>query len=159
MFQNFFYENIEINELEHHGIKGQKWGVRRYQNSDGTYTNEGRKRYRILNANPRHTGKDDPVKKAREDRKKAYQNRRLLTDEELRARVARLSLEKQFRDLSRKDLHPGLEIAADILSVAGPQAMKTMTSGAILYSAKAGMTRKFDWNEAADYIAPKPKKK
>ena len=32
--------------LMHHGIKGQKWGVRRYQNPDGSYTNEGRARYR-----------------------------------------------------------------------------------------------------------------
>lgn len=31
--------------LEHHGIKGQKWGVRRYQNADGTLTSEGKKRY------------------------------------------------------------------------------------------------------------------
>lgn len=31
--------------LAHFGIKGQKWGVRRYQNSDGTYTDAGRKRY------------------------------------------------------------------------------------------------------------------
>lgn len=31
--------------LEHHGIKGQKWGIRRYQNSDGSYTDAGRKRY------------------------------------------------------------------------------------------------------------------
>ena len=29
----------------HHGIKGQKWGVRRYQNTDGTLTSEGRKHY------------------------------------------------------------------------------------------------------------------
>lgn len=33
------------NHLEHHGIKGQQWGVRRYQNPDGTLTAEGRKRY------------------------------------------------------------------------------------------------------------------
>lgn len=31
-------------ELYHYGIKGQRWGVRRFQNEDGTYTAEGRKR-------------------------------------------------------------------------------------------------------------------
>lgn len=31
--------------IAHHGIKGQKWGVRRYQNPDGTLTDEGRRRY------------------------------------------------------------------------------------------------------------------
>ena len=33
------------NELAHHGIKGQKWGVRRFQNADGSLTSAGRKRY------------------------------------------------------------------------------------------------------------------
>lgn len=32
-------------ELYHYGIKGMKWGVRRYQNYDGTYTQRGLKRY------------------------------------------------------------------------------------------------------------------
>lgn len=31
--------------LTHHGIKGQKWGIRRFQNSDGSLTTEGKKRY------------------------------------------------------------------------------------------------------------------
>jgi hypothetical protein len=35
-------------ELYHHGIKGQKWGVRRYQNKDGTLTEEGQKHWNNL---------------------------------------------------------------------------------------------------------------
>lgn len=33
--------------LVHHGIKGQKWGIRRYQNSDGSLTEAGKKRYAV----------------------------------------------------------------------------------------------------------------
>lgn len=36
---------MENNELYHYGKKGQKWGVRRYQNADGTLTEAGKKRY------------------------------------------------------------------------------------------------------------------
>jgi hypothetical protein len=38
---------FETNYLAHHGIKGQKWGIRNYQNPDGTLTNKGRKRYGV----------------------------------------------------------------------------------------------------------------
>ena len=38
-------------ELYHFGIKGQKWGVRRYQKKDGSLTNAGKKRYNDDNSN------------------------------------------------------------------------------------------------------------
>ena len=39
------YNLVRRNEVYHAGIKGMKWGVRRYQNSDGTLTDAGKRRY------------------------------------------------------------------------------------------------------------------
>lgn len=49
--------------LAHHGIKGQKWGVRRFQNEDGTLTDVGKKRYnsptdRLNNLKTKYTDSD-----------------------------------------------------------------------------------------------------
>ena len=49
MFSNYILTSngsfISQNELYHHGIKGMKWGVRRFQNEDGSLTTAGKKRY------------------------------------------------------------------------------------------------------------------
>ena len=44
-----FRELYHSSELYHHGIKGQKWGIRKYQNEDGSLTEAGKKRYGVEN--------------------------------------------------------------------------------------------------------------
>lgn len=62
-------------ELYHWGIKGQKWGVRRYQNKDGSLTDAGKKRYDRdvsgLSNKKKNQYKTDPNKWVREDRERS----------------------------------------------------------------------------------------
>lgn len=41
------------NELKHYGVMGMKWGVRRYQNKDGSLTSKGKKRFADVSTNQR----------------------------------------------------------------------------------------------------------
>lgn len=55
-------------ELYHHGVKGMKWGVRRYQNSDGSLTPAGKKRY----AKQEVKEKRDAYRQARREYSRAF---------------------------------------------------------------------------------------
>jgi len=41
-----FIDQLDADYISHHGIKGMRWGVRRYQNPDGTLTAKGKQRYK-----------------------------------------------------------------------------------------------------------------
>lgn len=47
MYYSYYGTAARSPELYHHGIMGMKWGVRRYQNEDGSYTAAGRARYGV----------------------------------------------------------------------------------------------------------------
>lgn len=72
------YGYIQHNELSgyaiaHHGIKGQKWGVRRYQNEDGSLTEEGKRRYLNGDGSLRETAYTDRFMRGFKDNWSAVQ--------------------------------------------------------------------------------------
>ena len=90
--------------LNHAGIKGMKWGVRRYQNKDGSLTPAGKKRY---------GDQHDDYRKAH-DRKKVSQ----MSDKELRERNNRLQMEQQYAQLTRKK-NRGAQVVKSLIALAG----------------------------------------
>ena len=60
---------IREDELYHYGVKGMKWGVRRYQKKDGTLTSAGKKKYRDAEGLLTEAGR----KQRAENDKKVYQ--------------------------------------------------------------------------------------
>lgn len=83
--------------LIHTGIKGQKWGVRRFQNKDGTWTPAGKKRRA---AQEGYSDRSD--KKAKDDKKKGETDLSKMSDEELRSRINRMQLEEQYKQYLAK---------------------------------------------------------
>lgn len=83
---------MDNNQLYHWGIKGMKWGVRRYRNEDGTLTDAGKKRY----------ADQEPV---HEDYAKTHDKKsvKTMSDAELRARNNRLQMEQQYERLTQKE--------------------------------------------------------
>lgn len=61
-------------ELYHHGILGQKWGIRRFQNKDGTYTAAGRNRYKNILGKTKKSAYEDYRKLLETARNEAASN-------------------------------------------------------------------------------------
>ena len=87
------FESVDDSYLEHFGVLGMHWGVRKYQNKDGSYTSAGKKRYS-------ESQKHD-IAMTTHDPDKAYEYKDSLSDDELSQRVRRLQLERQLKDISK----------------------------------------------------------
>lgn len=82
------------NYLVHHGIQGQRWGVRRYQNSDGSLTLAGRARYGIRGRNKTPEQLRSMITADLEKKKIKMKNKMAKQDKKMKAKAA----EQEARD-------------------------------------------------------------
>lgn len=105
------------NELMHHGILGMHWGVRRYQNKDGSLTAAGRKRVNKLTGEyEKLTG--TKMKKAEESSPGKSKGKSIseMSNQEIQEKITRIRLEKDLNSLSPKTVSNGKRFARKIMN-------------------------------------------
>ena len=125
-----------MSDLRHHGIKGQKWGVRRFQNADGSLTADGRKRYgtddlkdsldklnkadSFINTAKKYQSEKDRKEHNNKVNNKIKSDLSKMSDKELQQVVNRLNLEERYTQVMKsREKDAGESAAMKWLNVAG----------------------------------------
>ena len=112
-------------ELQHHGILGMKWGVRRYENKDGTLTEEGKKRY-----SKNSSDYENYMKNVKRDPK-------TLSNKEMKDVIYRNNLNNQFKRV-KKETDLGYKITNGILEKVSTAAVAAIITAGSSFIIKIG---------------------
>lgn len=115
--------------LNHSGVKGMRWGVRRYQKKDGSLTSLGRMRYKLKEkkaaAEAERVKRENETVEAKKQRilksrsaKELYENADLFSTNELQSAYNRLQLERNISGLIPKETKRGKEFLDNTSSTA-----------------------------------------
>lgn len=119
---------MEQNELAHYGILGMKWGIRRTEAQLARA--RGKTKSDDADDNEKKTSSTSSKKKSVSE----------MSDDELRKAVNRLQLEKQYRDLSPKNVSAGQrfvnKVMKDVIVPAATQASQQMIREALTNATK-----------------------
>lgn len=97
-------------------------------------------------------GKTAAQKRSELRKKKDVKNRGVLTTQLLQEKIQRLQMEKQLKELTEAELHPGRKATKQALSSIGTKVATTALTGAALYGLKALVSKKFDGGELGNAI-------
>lgn len=139
LMRELSHSDPSSSSLAHHGIKDQKWGLRRFQNPDGSLTPAGRERYGVgqgrdgltgdnRTGNGPGTGRNASVTK---NLKEASRKSHTLSDEELLKRIGRLEKEKKYSDLVKEQKEKETGTIERLLKDAGQDFLKKSLSKAV----------------------------
>lgn len=107
-----FYILRSEEDLTHHGIKDQRWGIRRFQNPDGTLTEAGRLRYRKS-----ESGTSD--RKSNKSSSSEKKEPRKMTNQELQEAINRFNLEQQYSKIRAEEASKGRDYVREVLKIGG----------------------------------------
>jgi len=116
-------EQLYHEEVEHSGVKDMKWGIRRYQNKDGTRTTLGKARE-----------ESEDYTRTRENSRKGSES---LSNEELKKLNERLKLEADYRSLTTAKIEKAESFVGDALKKAASSALTSFASSIMLGAAKS----------------------